>query len=479
MSRADHFFILQDGPASVKAPAVNPTAAPAPKPEPVAAKPVEQPKPTPSIQVAPSPATTSAPAPAPSSVPSTPTKLAPSTATPTATPTRANSIPSRLSVGELAALDSPNGTPTKSKEITFSQPLATLVRTQTTRIRTLATNNTSAALKAQLDELAVTQDQVEAELRKVRLRNAELEKRSTQLEKDIETATTQLRDVLVGNLSTEEKLLQEREKLMAEQQVQGKIKGEVQNFQQQLSYTQEEARKMKSLVDDLQGQVAQRDGRIKELEAALGSDKSEMEHLQKKHAAELEDLKKTHQSALDALRAEYEAKMVQLSQTHAAAVQDLEARQKQALAEASSQKSEYSKLEQFVSEQKRRIQMFSDRRTRIFQELQQIDSDERVTLESLGVTSSPDVVPVSELVQNSAAQPEVVQVVVAAAPAMIDPDHMELKFDDDSSSAEQPQAQQASVVSDPTAGLVSLDDLSASFDAEHEAHSSKTEDDLI
>jgi chromosome segregation ATPase len=222
-------------------------------------------------------------------------------------------------------LDSPSATPTKSKEITFSQPLANLVRTQTTRIRALATNNTIGALKPHLDELAISQDLVEAELRKVRLRNAELEKRSTQLEKDIETATLQLRDVLVGNLSTEEKLLQEREKLMEEQKTQGKIKGEAQTFQQQLTFTQDEAKKSRAQLDELGSQLSQRDLRLKQLESTLESEKTtltqqledvqqkyskQVEELQQKQAKQVEELNKAKEEALESLRKEYEAKLV-------------------------------------------------------------------------------------------------------------------------------------------------------------------------
>jgi hypothetical protein len=177
---------------------------------------------------------------------------------------------------------------------------------------------------------------------------------------------------------------------------------------------------------------------------------------------------------------------------NAAAIASLEENHKQILAEVENKEhTHYTQLEQFVAEQKRRIHQIAERRARIFTELQAIDAEERSTLESM-VKENNEVVPVSDIVDTSKPAPaplEVVPLVAAPAVPIVNDGHddFELKFDDEdlpvsraaqeeshafhqtqpADSDEEDHASSAKPVlsvEDGTAGLVSLDDLDATFD---------------
>eukprot|EP01122_Echinamoeba_exundans_P007038 TRINITY_DN2084_c0_g2_i1.p2 TRINITY_DN2084_c0_g2~~TRINITY_DN2084_c0_g2_i1.p2 ORF type:complete len:527 (-),score=97.10 TRINITY_DN2084_c0_g2_i1:3361-4941(-) len=182
------------------------------------------------------------------SAPSTPARQSPAplprTPAISGTPVRGSPARSRRDDESSSSED----TPSKSKEAAATVQLANMVSIQTKKLRELlaSAQGRPQEYKNYLDDMVKTNESVEKDLKRLRLRNVELERRSAQLEIDVMTATKQLHDALAGELSSEEQANQIRNQA-------GSIAQQLQQTKSEQAKTLSEAQKQ---VDSLRSELA-------------------------------------------------------------------------------------------------------------------------------------------------------------------------------------------------------------------------------
>jgi chromosome segregation ATPase len=174
------------------------------------------------------------------------------------TPSRSSPARSRREDESSSSED----TPSKSKEAAATVQLANMVNIQTKKLRELlaSAQGRPQDYKNYLDDMVKTNESVEKDLKRLRLRNVELERRSTQLEIDVMTATKQLHDALAGELSSEEQATQ--------------IRNQAGSIAQQLQQTQSEQAKT----------LTEAHNQVNSLRADLASASSELNATKKEFA---------------------------------------------------------------------------------------------------------------------------------------------------------------------------------------------------
>lgn len=275
-----------------------PAPSPAPSPAPVAQA---DPRPAPVSQTALSTSVLQTP---PSTPQSQPAPRTPSIASP-----QAIASPAQRVRKEATGSDD---TPSK-RESAATVQLANLVSIQTKKLRELlaSASGKPEEYKKYLDDMVKTNEQVEKDLKRVRLRNVELERRSSQLETDVLTATKQLHEALTGELTVEERAneIKSQAGSIAQQLQQTKTE-QAKTFREaqlQIESLQADLQTLQSKFDTSQSELSQSQAQVAALQSSVDSLTSKL-----RSSEEAEVFAKQQSSAIQARLAEAEVKLKEL-----------------------------------------------------------------------------------------------------------------------------------------------------------------------